>query len=698
MDNFYDAFDELGATTSAEVSAFSKVKDREDKEVLAWLNQVKDALLEQGHNRTSQQRQNMFHYRGVSHRRWEREIGADRNPRLHKIKRVVVNHLFDLVETKVSQMNRLKPAVEVLPTNEEWEDKSAAKVTDLLIKHLWYVNNIDYISQRMHRHARIFGESYLFVDWDSSKGDLHPAYVAARDMGFKKVELPDGTLHDMKKTVKTGDVSYEIEVPWRVLLQRKPELDKVEYCFRIKLIPTDILKAQYPEKKESIQVTDDLKTFDMEELNDRFVEEHTIVFEFWHKETEDCPEGRYIKFVKDGILEKGPHKFTHKKLPFIRLTDLDAPDILNGVSKFEMIMPLQNMLNNGETLIAKNIWLMAHAKWMMPRGAAKIEQLGNDNTIVQYQGPIAPQMIQTAPNPPEVYAWVDSLKQKMQTIYGSHGISRGEVPRGITAASALQFLNELENERATTDIAKHGFMIREMAQMSIAVAADKYDIEDGRMVRIVGENNKYLIRHFDVANLNKNYDIRYDLSTGLPETKSARYQRILDAMQRNPQMLQPERWEELLELANEKKMQTLVSEAIKAADSENEDLMQGEPVAPPEEWEDHIQHWDSHARAMQSRSFKEEAAPEIRAAFKEHVLITEKAMLEKARSNPLFQSKLATLVNFPLFYHADSFAPASKEHQEAMVQGQANRGDAVSGMIPGTPMEEQQANINQGQG
>lgn len=698
MNNFYDAFDELGATTSAEVSAFSKVKDKKDEEVLAWLNQVKDALLEQGHNRTSQQRQNMFHYRGVSHRRWEREIGADRNPRLHKIKRVVVNHLFDLVETKVSQMNRLKPAVEVLPTNEEWEDKSAAKVTDLLIKHLWYVNNIDYISQRMHRHARIFGESYLFVDWDSSKGDLHPAYVAARDMGLKEVELPDGSLHDMKKTVKTGDVSYEIEVPWRVLLQRKPELDKVEYCFRIKLIPTDKLKAQYPEKKESIQVTDDLKTFDMEELNDRFVEEHTIVFEFWHKETEDCPEGRYIKFVKDGILEKGPHKFTHKKLPFIRLTDLDAPDILNGVSKFEMIMPLQNMLNNGETLIAKNIWLMAHAKWMMPRGAAKIEQLGNDNTIVQYQGPIAPQMIQTAPNPPEVYAWVDSLKQKMQTIYGSHGISRGEVPKGITAASALQFLNELENERATTDIAKHGFMIREMAQMSIAVAADKYDIEDGRMVRIVGENNKYLIRHFDVANLNKNYDIRYDLSTGLPETKSARYQRILDAMQRNPQMLQPERWEELLELANERKMQTLVSEAIKAADSENEDLMQGEPVAPPEEWEDHIQHWDSHARAMQSRSFKEEATPEIRAAFKEHVLITEKAMLEKARSNPLFQSKLATLVNFPLFYHADSFAPASKEHQEAMVQGQANRGDAVSGMIPGTPMEEQQANINQGQG
>jgi len=698
MSNFYDAFDELGAQTSAEVSAYSKVKDKNDEDVLAWLNQVKDALLEQGKNRTNRQRENMFHYRGVSQRKWERDRGADRGRRLNKVKRLVVNHLFDLVETKVSQMNRLKPAVEVLPTNDEWEDKSAARVVDMLIKHLWYINNIDYLSQKMHRATRIFGESYLFVDWDSSKGDLHPAYVAARDAGLKEIELPDGSVHDMKKEVRTGDLSYEIEVPWRVMLQRKPCLEESEYCFRIKLIPTDKLKEEYPEKKEKIKITDDLKSFDMEELNDRYIEEHTVVFEFWHKGTSQCPEGSYIKFTGETILEKGPHKFSHKKLPFIRLTDLDAPDVLNGVSKFEMILPIQNMLNNGESLIAKNIWLMAHAKWVMPRGAAKIEQLGNDNTIIRYQGPTPPQMVQTAPNPPEVYAWVDSLKQKMQTIYGSHGISRGEVPKGITAASALQFLNELENERATTDIAKHGFMIREMAQMTISVAADKYDINDGRMTRIVGENNKYLIRHFDVANLDKNYDVRYDLSTGLPETKSARYQRILDAMQRNPQMLQPERWEELLEFANEKKMQTLISEATKAADSENEDLMAGEPVALPEEWEDHIQHWDSHARAMQSRSFKEEATPEVRAAFKEHLLYTEMAMYEKAKTNPLFQSKLATLVNFPMFYHPAVGAPVSKEHQEAMVQGQANRGEAVTGMIPGTPKEEMQANINNQQG
>ena len=54
------------------------------------------------------------------------------------------------------------------------------------------------------------------------------------------------------------------------------------------------------------------------------------------------------------------------------------------------------MHDNLSTLLAKNIYLMGHAKWVMPRGACKIESLGNDNTIIQYQGPVPPQMLQTS--------------------------------------------------------------------------------------------------------------------------------------------------------------------------------------------------------------------------------------------------------------------------------------------------------------
>jgi hypothetical protein len=684
-----DLFDQIEDHELTEkLKPFYKVKDKGEKELLRWLNQAKDALMHNAKQRTMTQRMNLTAYRGLSLNRWDRRKDYNSIKRLQRLNKFIVNHLRDLTETKVSQMTRLKPAVEVLPTNAEYEDRASAKVVGLLIKHLFYINNIDFMVQQMHRHARIFGESFLFIDYDENKGDLDPVYVEAKRRNLKEVQLSDGSTYDMDKPLKTGDVCYDLEVPWRVLLQRKSKLEDVEYSFRITTEETDKLKDMYPEKKDKIEAEEELQIYDIENLEDRFLEDHSVVYKFYHKKTEDVPKGFWVEFTKDCILKIEEDKYSHEGLNFVRLTDMDVPHVLNGVSNYETILPLQKMYDNISTLIAKNIYLTAHAKWLMPKGACKIEQLGNDNTIVQYQGPFAPSMAQVAPNPPEVYSFREQIKQDMQTVYGSQGISRGEVPKGITAASALQFLNELENERNSTDISKHSFLVLDIAKMSLSVAADNYSIDDGRMLRIVGENNKHLIKHFDTANLHKSYDIRFDNSTGLPETKSAKIQRIMDTMQRNPNLFSPERWEELLDLGNTEKMVNLATEAIQAADSENEDLLAGEPVALPEDWEDHIAHWQSHARAMQGRAFKEEAGPEIQAAFKEHIKLTEKIMLEKAKTNPLFQSKLAELKLFPIFYHGSNQTPVSKEHQEAMVQGASNRGEPISGMIPGQDMEE----------
>jgi hypothetical protein len=686
-----DLFDEIDDYEITEkIKPFYSVYNKKnDKELLSWLNKVRIALTHNAKTRTLTQRMNLTAYRGLSLNRWDRNRDYNSVRRVQRLNKFIVNHLRDLTEMKVSQMTRLKPAVEVLPSNDEYEDKASARVVGLLVKHLFYMNNIDFMMQQMHRHARIFGESFLYIDYDQNKGDLDPAYVEARNAGIKEIQLPDGSTYDTKKPLKTGDLSYEIELPWRVLLQRKQVIDDVEYNFRITVEEVQKLQDKYPDKAKLIKSNDDLKTFDMETLEDRFLEEHVVVFKFFHKKINELDDKNvYIEFTNDVILNQEEDKFSHDKNNFVRLTDQDVPNVLNGVSAYETLLPLQKMYDNISTLIAKNIYLTAHAKWLMPKGACKIEQLGNDNTIVQYQGNIPPQLAQVASNPQEVYAFREQIKQDMQTVYGSHGVSRGEVPKGITAASALQFLNELENERNSTDISKHSFLVLDIAKMSVAIAGDYYNVDDGRMLRIVGDSNKHLIKHFDVANLNKDYDIRFDNSTGLPETKAAKIQRIMDTMQRNPNLFSPERWEELLELGSSERMIKLSTDAIQAADSENEDILAGEDVGMPEDWEDHLAHWESHVRSMQSRSFKEEANNEVKAAMKMHLKITEQLIIEKMETNPLFQSKVANLKLFPIFYHGGAGKAFSAEHQAAMVQGQANRGEEVTGSIPGQDKED----------
>lgn len=658
------------------VKPFHTLKDKSDKEIHKWLKDTVEALMKGQTSRTHRLKSNLAAYRGISHKSASSRSSYRNSERIptNRVERFVVNHLFDLTETKVSQMSRLKPAVDIMPTNDEYSDKNAAKATKMLLDHIWYINNIDKFIQDSHRRKKIFGENYLFVDWDKSAGDKH------QDAG-QQIQQEDGSILNVDADQMTGDVCYEIEVPWRVLLDRKHKFEDVEYCFRIKVEHVETLKAQYPDKANDIKPDDDTYIFDFSSLDNMQLEDQVVVYEFCHKVTGECKKGASYKFTKTAILEGGSHKFSHGKLPFIRLTDIDIPHTLHGVSQYEQVKQIQNMHNNLSTLLAKNIYMMGHAKWVMPKGACKIESLGNDNTVVQYQGPVSPQLLQVQPNPPEAYMFRDKLKEEMEQIYGVHGASRGQPPAGITAGVALQFLNEQETERASTEIAKANQFIKEIAQMTLAVAGDFYEPDDGRMLRIVGKNNKFMIRHFDSANLEKTYDIRVSNGSALSETKAGKNQRIIELIQYKQDAISGERAVELLDLGDSEKMINLVTIALQAADSENEDILEGREVADPEDHEDHIMHWRSHVKAVQARSFKEEIPIENRNVMKDHIAMHEFLMVEKAKENPLFESKLAQLELFPLFWR-EGYVPRSQEQQEATVQGQSNRGEEVTGVIP----------------
>jgi len=693
-----DLFEDIGSDKPEKlnVKPFHAIDKEDPKKVLKWCNKVVNTLEKQAVTRNAKTRKNMETYRGSATSAKRADVRRAEKQFLSKINKFIVNHLHDMTETRISQLCRLKPAVNVLPTNDEYEDRNAAMAVKYLIDHLWYTNNIEELRQKMLRNAFIFGEAYCFVTWNKDVGDLHPEYVKARDKGMDLQMMQQGSPMvdeegnpeqiSMDMPIRVGDVSYDVEVPWRVLLQRRKDIQDVEYCFRVGVEATETLKKEYPEQADKLKETTGVKLYDTQELTDKLLEEETIVYEFYHKHTKFCNDGYYVKFTKDVVLEMSYLPFSHGKLPFIRLTDMDVPEELNGVSTYEMVRPIQSMHDNLSTLLAKNIYMMGHAKWVMPRGACKIESLGNDNTIVQYQGPVPPQMLQTMPNPPEAYNFRNQLRDEMGQIYGIQGVSRGQPPKGVTAAVALQFLNEQEQERNSTTVIKHNEMIKDLAKMTISVAGDYYDPDDGRMVRVVGKKNKFAIRHFDSANLSKHYDVRLELGTGLPESKAGKVQRIVEVMQMKPDLLSNERWVDLLDLGNTDKMNSLITVAVRAAESENEDILAGRPVADPEEFEDHINHWKCHLKAIQERTFKEDSPLKNRQELLDHLAVHEYLMVEKAKTSPLFQAKLAELTMFPIF--PTGFVPESALQQQVVAQGQANQGQEVTAKIPGEENNE----------
>lgn len=672
MSGIFDEYaNNKGEYDSLDVKPFHTVKDKSEKEKLKWLNDTFKSLLKHSASRHHALKRNLAAYRGLSRGFQSRSTPRREHLPVAKSERLIVNHLYDMVETKVAQLSRLKPSIQVLPKNDEFGDKNAALASKMLIDHIFEQNLIDAIERKAQKHKKIFGEAYLFTVWNKNLGDTHP------DAGK---ELEDGSIVD--ENLKVGDVENFVELPWRVLIEAADSYEKAKYAFRITVEHVDDLKYDYKDKEKEIKEDDSATMFDISSMDNVKLKGQAMVIEFWHKKTKQCP-GYYVKFTKDVILEETKNPYSHGCLPFDRVTDLDIPGVNHGVAAMEQVKQIQSMHNSISSLIAKNIYLTAHPKWLVPKGAAKIEALGNDATIVQFQGPVAPQLATYNSNSSEVYNFRATLKEEMEQVYGVHGVSRGQPPGGVTAAVALQFLNEQEAERASEEISKKNEFIKCIAKKILSVAGDYYETEDNRLIRILGKENKYLLRHFDAANLSKPYDIKIDLGNAIADSKAGKTQRIIELIQYKPDALTAEQTVELLELGSSEKAVNMITAAVRTAESEVEDILQGKPVADPEAFDDLIVHWRVKVKSMQSRSFKEEVPVEFREALKENVAMIEFLAIEKAQENPKFQAELAQLSLFPLFYKP-GFTPASAEQQATLVQGQANRGEEVTGAIPAT--------------
>lgn len=667
-----------------------------ESEILKWLHGERKYLEDKNHSRFMRMKRNQQLYKGIQYASQEvREDLRDRTlDRSKNIPKIVVNHLYDLTQNRINRLVKYKPALQILPTNDEFQDVIASRATKKLLDHIWYIQDYQgYISPRVATNGEIHGESYLFITWDPSKGDIHPKSpkegerVPLLDESGSITKDSKGNTIYIDRPVMTGDVKYEVEPGYNVLFQRAQCLADSEYCYRKKVGPVEKLRLLYPKKADKIKKVDNLQEFDFETNTMSKLPGETRWWEFYFKATPEMPKGRYIVFTEDAILHNDELPYSHGELPLELFTDIDLPDELHAMSFFETVKHLTSTYNNITNLIVRNNYLVSHPKWMVPAGSVKLDSLGNDITIVQFRGPQAPVLVQANPTGREVFEFRKELKEEFQQISGVFGVSRGEPPSGIKAGVALQFLNEQEAERFNLLTLKWNEFHRRVAIKTLSVCGDYYETDDNRMVRVLGKNDKWQTMFFDAAHLSKDYDIRVQNSSALPQSKAARVQTLIDLRKEFPTIVSDEQMIELMDLGQNDKFVNIAAVAVRTAEAENENILNGDDVVEPQEYEDHIQHWKIHVRAMQEGSFKQTVPKNLQEKLKDHVLLTEKYMVDAAKKNPAFAEKVAALDLFPLFYtpegKGDAEPPLPAEDLPAASMGD---GGGPFGLVPELPV------------
>lgn len=644
-----ESFDDFNSSeymnTTEEMAPFQfRESPKDPKATLEWLNEYFDKLDQNSVSRMHTYRRYQALYKGI-HWRYNdtRDAYRDSNKPFKK-PRMVVNFVHDMVETKVAQLAKFKVNVALIPNNDQQTDINNAKACKKLLDSRADQIDLEGMRQISDRIKFIFGHVFTFVEWDKDEGPIVPALEELRKKKAKGV--------DTKQDIRIGDVKVEVLGPDRIFIEMgKQKWSDIDFIFKTEWVHIEELKARYPKKAKEIR-ENSRERFDFTSLELNQPQDMVLVRTMYHKKTKFLPEGVELIHTDDVILEWNQLPYAHGEIPCIPDTDIDIYGEFWGRSFITLIEQMQRMYNNVQSAIARDHGIGSAPKWMVPKGAAKFHDLNNDFTIVEYTGPVPPQLVANKPTSNYVFELQDRLEKKITGLSSVFDISRGEVPSGVTANSALRFLDEQEGQRTIVSERKRKKNVVEVYKLMINVMGQYYKPADGRTLRILGPNNEYQIENLAEVAFNDIYDVKIQNSPALPDTKTGLISAIIDlniATQTDPIFKTPEIIEMLdLGLAEGFKQQATIART--SAKTSLDKILKGEEAAEPQPFDDLLVHYDIFMRALQEFSFKVRVDPAIQQRVKDQVMMIEALMYRRMQKNSKFAMEVQQLSHYPIFF------------------------------------------------
>lgn len=569
-----------------------------------------------------------------------------------------VNFVYDKIEDRVAQMDRMGVSISTIPANQdEQSDINNAKACDALLLGKGEELDMQDIQNTADRVKFNFGHSFTFVLWDKTAGPLHPKYKKYKDAGVKIPVMKNGKKQKgkfIKDEIHIGDIDVHVKGPDRVF----PEIGKKDWKSVNEIDVLDSinkweLAATYPNMKNEIEEMNTVKDYKISIRDDVYQDDNMIdVNVFYHKKTKWLPDGAIIVWIQGAILSWDSYYYDEDCLPCEPDTDIDIHDEFWGRPFIVNIEQMQNYYNNIQSTQAADNGIGGRPKWMLPKGSAKVSQLNNDFAIVEYVGPVAPKLETPRPTNPQSFEIQDRLESKIKLFARTSDLGKGEVPQGITATSAIRLLDEahsklvkpMEDKRKRRLVKTYKMMLRRMQQY--------YTKDEGRMIRLLGKNNEYLIKSFDNANFDSIYDVRIENTSSLSESKAGKISDIIDlnmSTQTDP-IFRKEEIIQMLDLGLDREFVDGATVAVTAAATVVEELINGNKVPEPQKHDNFLVHYSVIDKTMQSFSFRSKVSEEIRDTFEMYMMVLEGMMFQRAKINAKFANELSQLSMYPVYF------------------------------------------------
>ena len=624
------------------------LRERKDEEgTLEWLNNNFQDLYQESVGRFEKYKIWADYFRNVYNKGRTGFSGGDKKPKVQD------NYIWELVTRKVALSATKSTTISAIPYN--WDDQNDvnnAKSAELILKARAEEIDFEGLQTKADFLKFIYGTVFFIQGWSKKEGGVHPEYKRLLD--YFDGNIPSSVKKKLgEDVIFRGDVVTEPVSPLFIFPEKdKDKWEEINHYDYLNWTNIHELREKYRGKADKIRENDKLM-WSLSSGSPSIPDHLVAVREFYHAPTEFLPKGAYIKYTDDVILEWTDYPYSGLgKLNLVVDRDIIVDGDLWGRPSISMIEQHQRMVNNIESSIARDLGKGSAPKWVMPKNSVDFKTINNEFTIMEYRGAVKPELVQGNPVSSDAVAILDRKAKRMADLMRVTDVQRGNVPAGVTANSALRFLDEQADQATAEDDKKRKRRIVEVYRQMVSIAAQYYQEDDDRVVRMLGPNNEYLIRSMKSVDFSKVSTIQIQNTSALPDTKTGKISTIIDmnmATQTDP-VFKRDEIVEMLGLALDKKFIDQATAAANTANALFQEATEGNMLPDPDPSLNLMVYYSVFTKRIQDYGYIVKVAPEIKEMINDYILGLEMLLAQKAQSNMKIANWLQTNDFYPILY------------------------------------------------
>lgn len=454
--------------------------------------------------------------------------------------RPVVNRIRPIIRTELSKLTAQKPSATVVPATGEDADMAAAQAAEQIWDSIYREKKIRSIFRQTMLWTLCCGTGFMKVYWDPTKKS--------------KQWQPNQMMELMgQKTPPDGDFCFENVTPFHLFVpdMLQEDIESQPYVIQVQTRSPESIKMQYGIDcpPNVMQATDILNDSFLNLVGaGEFRKDSVMCYEVWVRpgNVDFMPNGGMFTII-------GPHlvqfvegnPYIHQQYPFARIPHIPTGRFYADSVVTDLI-PIQREYNRtrGQIIEAKN--KMSHPQLMAAKGSIVASKITTEpGQVIEYNlGYPAPEPLPLQNLPAYVLQELDRSLMDFEDISGQHQVSKGQVPSGVTAATAINFLQEQDESMLSVTHEGIEEAFEKIGYQTLCYVKQYWDMP--RKVKVVGKDGFFNVVSFQGADLRDNTDIRVEAGSSLPTSKAAKQAFLMDMMTQG--FIPPEKGLELMDM------------------------------------------------------------------------------------------------------------------------------------------------------